>query len=386
LLCAVALLQMTEAKVFKGLEGVYVAESKLCMIDGENSKLYYVGYDVEELVEKSCYEEVVYLLFNHRLPRKDEFEEFKDELVRHRTLWSEQLDFIDRFDGSKEPLGLLSSLLLISYDIDSRYIDNNHSTRAVRLVSLMSSALAAIIRKGMGLNFVEPDPRLGHAANFLYMIRGEKPTDEDTALLDTLLILQAEHGLPASTFAALVTASTMADLYSSLVSGLLALRGPLHVGASEGAHRQLLEIGSPERVEEWFSKAMAEKRRIMGFGHRVYRTYDPRAKILKELAHRLAVTRGGEIRRLYETAAKLEEVGIKHLASRGIYPNVDYWSPIIYTALGIEMEYYTLMYAMSRVAGIVAHVLEYWNDNKLIRPLHLYTGELNKRYVPIEER
>jgi citrate synthase len=218
------------------------------------------------------------------------------------------------------------------------------------------------------------------------MIREEEPDEEDVMLLDKLMMLQAEHGLPASTFAALVTASTMADLYSSLVSGLLALRGPLHVGASEAAYNQLLEIGSPDRVEEWFSRAMAEKRRIMGFGHRVYRTYDPRARILKELAHRLAVTRGGEIRRLYEVAAKLEEVGIRHLAPRGIYPNVDYWSPIIYMALGIPKEYYTLMYAMSRVAGIVAHVLEYWTDNKLIRPLHLYTGEKGKRYVPVEER
>ena len=377
---------MTEIRVFRGLEGVYVAESELCLIDGENSKLYYVGYDVEELAEKSCYEEVVYLLFNRRLPTKSELAEFKSELIRHRALWSEQLEFIDNFDGSKEPLGLLSSLLLISYDIDSRYMDNNHLTRAVRLVSLMASGLAAIIRKGMGLRFVEPNPALGHAANFLYMIREEEPEAEDVMLLDKLLILQAEHGLPASTFAALVTASTMADLYSSLVSGLLALRGPLHVGASEAAHSQLLEIGSPDRVEEWFSRAMAEKRRIMGFGHRVYKTYDPRARILKELAHRLAMTRGGEIRRLYEIAAKLEEVGIRHLAPRGIYPNVDYWSPIIYTALGIPKEYYTLMYAMSRVAGIVAHVLEYWTDNKLIRPLHLYTGEKGRRYVPVEER
>jgi len=377
---------MTEIRVFKGLEGVYVAESELCLIDGENSKLYYVGYDVEELAEKSCYEEVVYLLFNRRLPTKSELAEFKSELIRHRALWSEQLEFIDKFDGSKEPLGLLSSLLLISYDIDSKYMGNNHLTRAVRLVSLMASGLAAIIRKGMGLRFVEPNPALGHAANFLYMIREEEPDEEDVMLLDKLMMLQAEHGLPASTFAALVTASTMADLYSSLVSGLLALRGPLHVGASEAAHNQLLEIGSPDRVEEWFSRAMAEKRRIMGFGHRVYRTYDPRARILKELAHRLAVTRGGEIRRLYEVAAKLEEVGIRHLAPRGIYPNVDYWSPIIYTALGIPKEYYTLMYAMSRVAGIVAHVLEYWTDNKLIRPLHLYIGEKGKRYVPVEER
>ena len=377
---------MTEIRVFKGLEGVYVAESELCLIDGENSKLYYVGYDVEELAEKSCYEEVVYLLFNRRLPTKSELVEFKSDLIRHRTLWSEQLEFIDKFDGSKEPLGLLSSLLLISYDIDSKYMDNNHLTRAVRLVSLMASGLAAIIRKGMGLRFVEPNPALGHAANFLYMIREEEPEAEDVMLLDKLLILQAEHGLPASTFAALVTASTMADLYSSLVSGLLALRGPLHVGASEAAHSQLLEIGSPDRVEGWFSRAMAEKRRIMGFGHRVYKTYDPRARILKELAHRLAMTRGGEIRRLYEIAAKLEEVGIRHLAPRGIYPNVDYWSPIIYTALGIPKEYYTLMYAMSRVAGIVAHVLEYWTDNKLIRPLHLYTGEKGRRYVPVEER
>jgi citrate synthase len=377
---------MTEIRVFKGLEGVYVAESELCLIDGENSKLYYVGYDVEELAEKSCYEEVVFLLFNRRLPTKSELAEFKCELIRHRALWSEQLEFIDKFDGSKEPLGLLSSLLLISYDIDSKYMGNNHLTRAVRLVSLMASGLAAIIRKGMGLRFVEPNPALGHAANFLYMIREEEPDEEDVMLLDKLMMLQAEHGLPASTFAALVTASTMADLYSSLVSGLLALRGPLHVGASEAAYNQLLEIGSPDRVEEWFSRAMAEKRRIMGFGHRVYRTYDPRARILKELAHRLAVTRGGEIRRLYEVAAKLEEVGIRHLAPRGIYPNVDYWSPIIYMALGIPKEYYTLMYAMSRVAGIVAHVLEYWTDNKLIRPLHLYTGEKGKRYVPVEER
>ncbi|MEM1518202.1 MAG: citrate/2-methylcitrate synthase [Nitrososphaerota archaeon] len=377
---------MTENKVFKGLEGVYVAESKLSLIDGENSKLYYVGYDVEELAEKSCYEEVVFLLFNQRLPTRMELEDFTGKMVRYRSLWREQLEFIDKFDGGVEPLGLLSSLLLISYDIDSRYIGDDYRERAVRLVSLTASGLAAIIRKGMGLDWVKPNPSLGHAANFLYMITGEVPSREDSEILEKLLILQAEHGLPASTFAALVTASTMADLYSSLVSGLLALRGPLHVGASEAAHDQLTEIGSPDRVEEWFNRAMSEKRRIMGFGHRVYRTYDPRARILRGIARRLANSRGGEIRRLYEVAARLEEVGIKHLAPRGIYPNVDYWSPIIYTALGIPKRYYTLMYAMSRVAGIVAHVLEYWTDNKLIRPLHLYTGEYGRKYIPIEQR
>lgn len=372
--------------MLKGLEGVYVAESKLCFIDGENSKLYYAGYDVEELVEKSCYEEVVYLLLNHRLPTKDEYRDFKNEMVRLRKLWDEQLEFIDKFDGSKEPLGLLSSLLLISYDIDSQYLGNDLSIRAIRLVSLMSSGLAAIIRKGMGLEYVEPNPSLGHAANFLYMVSGKEPSEEDAEILDKLLILQVEHGLPASTFAALVTASTMADLYSSLVSGLLALKGPLHVGASEASYNQLAEIGSPDRVEEWFNEAMRNKRRIMGFGHRVYKSYDPRARVLKEIACRLAATRGGKLMNLYKVAVKLEEVGIRHLAPRGIYPNVDYWSPIIYTALGIPKEYYTLMYAMSRVAGIVAHILEYWNDNKLIRPLHLYVGELYKRYIPIEER
>jgi citrate synthase len=250
----------------------------------------------------------------------------------------------------------------------------------------MGAFFSTIVRLKLGGDYIPPRSDLGFVENMLYMIRGEPPTSEEAAILDDLLILHAEHGIPASTFACLVAASTLSDLFSSVAAGILALKGPLHGGASEASYKQALEIGDPARVPEWVEEALRSKRKIMGFGHRVYKTYDPRALIVKEIIRRLEDRLSQEGKMLLRVTQALEEYGEKKLANRGIYPNVDLWTPIVYRALGLPEDAFTPLFAVSRTAGWAAHILEYWTDNKLIRPLHIYTGDKLKQYVPIELR
>jgi citrate synthase len=233
---------------------------------------------------------------------------------------------------------------------------------------------------------IEPDPTLGHAANFLYMMTGEKPTPEAERVMDICLILHAEHGMNASTFASLVVASTLSDIYLAIGSGIAALSGPLHGGANEQVLRTLNEIGSADRVDAWFRKAMAEKRRIPGFGHRVYKTYDPRAMILAPLAQHL-VKQNREVAPILRIARKLEKRVVSTLGrEKKIFPNVDYYSGIVYASMGIPVELFTPIFAVSRVAGWTARVMEYLRNNRIFRPRSIYIGEHGKEYVPVAER
>jgi citrate synthase len=371
--------------VQKGLEGVYVTESAISFIDLERGALYYSGYDVRELVERSRYEEIVFLLLNRRLPTAKEYDAHVRELVSNMRLGGDHLDVIRSFVSKMDPLSILATLMVIEGS-GKQGGDPSDTSSAVRAVSRMGAFFSTIVRLKLGGDYIPPRSDLGFVENMLYMIRGEPPTSEEAAILDDLLILHAEHGIPASTFACLVAASTLSDLFSSVAAGILALKGPLHGGASEASYKQALEIGDPARVPEWVEEALRSKRKIMGFGHRVYKTYDPRALIVKEIIRRLEDRLSQEGKMLLRVTQALEEYGEKKLANRGIYPNVDLWTPIVYRALGLPEDTFTPLFAVSRTAGWAAHILEYWTDNKLIRPLHLYTGDKLKQYVPIELR
>lgn len=372
-------------RVQKGLEGVYVTESAISFIDLERGALYYSGYDVRELVERSRYEEIVFLLLNRRLPTAKEYDAHVRELVSNMRLGGDHLDVIRSFVSKMDPLSILATLMVIEGS-GKQGGDPSDTSSAVRAVSRMGAFFSTIVRLKLGGDYIPPRSDLGFVENMLYMIRGEPPTSEEAAILDDLLILHAEHGIPASTFACLVAASTLSDLFSSVAAGILALKGPLHGGASEASYKQALEIGDPARVPEWVEEALRSKRKIMGFGHRVYKTYDPRALIVKEIIRRLEDRLSQEGKMLLRVTQALEEYGEKKLANRGIYPNVDLWTPIVYRALGLPEDAFTALFAVSRTAGWAAHILEYWTDNKLIRPLHIYTGDKLKQYVPIELR
>lgn len=379
----------SQVTIYKGLEGIYVTESGLSFIDTEHSRLYYAGYDVKELVERSNYEELCFLLLNKRLPKKSEFESFLERFRESRALSSEQLEVAKLVAERGEMISSLSAYFLLAYRFEVGGLTMGGADRtseAVKLISQAAPAVAAIYRARRGQEYVEPRGDLGHAANFLYMLTGREPDEWDAKAIDAIFILHAEHGMPASTFSALVTASTLSDLPSSIVSGLLALKGPLHGGAAEAVHRQLREIGDPSRVEAWLREAFEKKRRIMGMGHRVYKIYDPRAKIVKEMARTAAERKGGVVKTMYETAEKLENEALKQLAPRGIFPNLDFWTPVIYTSVGLPVECYTPLFAASRILGWAAHILEYWSDNRLIRPRQYYVGEKDKKYIPPDER
>jgi len=375
--------------ISKGLEGIYVAESGLSFIDTEHGKLYYAGYDIMDLVEKSCYEEVCYLLLNKRLPTKSEYESFMERFRESRVLSPEQVEVIKLVARGAEMINSLAAYLLLAYRFEMGGLMSRGEERmneAITLISQAAPAVAAIHRVRAGQSYIEPRKDLSHAANFLYMLTGKEPDQNDAKAIDTIFILHAEHGIPASTFSALVTASTLSDLSSSVVSGLLSLKGPLHGGAAEAVNKQLREIGDPSRVEEWLRDSLEKKRRIMGMGHRVYKIYDPRAMIVKEMARSAAERKGGEVRTMYEIAERLESEALKQLAQRGIFPNLDFWTPIVYTSVGIPLECYTPLFAASRILGWTAHILEYWADNRLIRPSHHYVGEKDKKFVPLDSR
>ena len=264
--------------------------------------------------------------------------------------------------------------------------DTSGPETSYQLIAGLATICAAIERIRAGRMPIDPDPQLGHAANFLYMMTGHRPDPREARILDIALILHADHGMNASTFAAMVVASTLSDIFFSVGAGIGALSGPLHGGANEDALRTLEEVGGPENVAGWYEEARAAKRKIPGFGHRVYKTYDPRARILGPLAEYLA--RDNEsIRPLFSTARSLEELVVETLGKeKRIYPNVDFYSGMVYRALGIPPEAFTPIFAVSRVAGWTARVLEYLEHNRIFRPRALYVGEVDKRYVPLEDR
>ncbi|MBI2529412.1 MAG: citrate synthase [Candidatus Rokubacteria bacterium] len=369
-----------------GLEDVVVSTSEICFIDGKQGRLVYRGFDVDDLVAHSTFEEVVHLLWHGRLPSRQELDAHRKALAAtaNRKLSPKLLAILRQLPRRTTPMEVLRTGVsaLSSFDPDAG--DNSREAtlrKATRLTAQMPTLVAAWEGIRRGKPVVAPTPRLSLAGNFLYMMSGKTPSELATRTLDVALILHADHEFNASTFAARVTAATLSDIHSAVVSGIGALKGPLHGGANEQVMRMVQQVKDPAKAEGWIRKALAEKARISGFGHRVYRVEDPRAKHL----HRLAVELG---RQTGSTANVeiLETIARVVSAEKQIFPNVDLFSGAAYASMGIPTDQFTPIFALSRVAGWAAHVLEQHGNNRLIRPRAEYTGALDAPYIPLAQR
>jgi len=373
--------------VQKGLEGVVVAESSLSYIDGDEGKLVYRGYSIEDLAREASFEEVIYLLWHGELPTPAILEAFADSMAAKRELDDDTAAVIERLAAAdEEPMAAMRTVtsLLSASDPDAdadpqRYPANVR--KGQRIVAKLPTALAAFLRLREGDDPVAPREDLSHAANFLYMLNDEAPSEVLAETFDQALVLHADHGLNASTFAAMVTASTLADLHSAVTSAVGTLSGSLHGGANQNVMRMLQEVdASGMDPTEWVRTALAEGRRIPGFGHRVYNVKDPRAKILGERSK--ALGREGAMK-WYEYSTAIEAfVG----QEKGLAPNVDFYSASTYYQMGIPVDAYTPIFAISRAAGWIAHVFEQYGDNRLIRPRSRYVGDRELEFPPLDER
>ncbi|MFP3232294.1 MAG: citrate synthase/methylcitrate synthase [Sulfolobaceae archaeon] len=373
-------------EIKKGLEDVYVKETEITYIDGELGRLYYRGYSIYDLAEFSNFEETSYLILYGKLPNVYEYENFVKSLRESRGISDRVKEFLKGVKKNAYPMDVLRTAVSIMGLEENTHTYSVSEQSIINLISKFPTIISYYIRLRRDLEPVEPDTSLSHAANFLYMVNGTKPSEEECRAMDVAMILHIDHEMNASTFASLVVASTLSDIYSAIIAGISALKGPLHGGANYEALKMFREIGDVENVEKYILNRLTNKQRIMGFGHRVYKTYDPRARILKAYAKLLAEKKGGEIRRLYEIAEKVEEIGIKYLGSKGIYPNVDFYSSIVFYALGFEPEFFPTVFASARVTGWIAHILEYVKDNKIIRPKAYYKGEIGRKYIPLDSR
>ena len=373
--------------IHKGLDNVYVKESKICFIDGEASRLFYRGYSIDDLAAHSTFEETAYLLIFGKLPTTTQLQEFVGKIERYRSLDPRLLRLITSFPTSCDPMDALrtavSSLGLFDPNPTTEDLDVRID-KALQILAKTPTIIATFDRTRNHKDPIAPKAGLSHAADFLYMLTGNTPDPYDAHVMDVALILHAEHEMNASTFSCTVAASTLADMYSIITSGIAALRGPLHGGANEAALRTVQEVGDPSNAERYVTQALAERKRIMGFGHRVYKTWDPRYRILKEIGADLAVRRGQQ--KLFDTALAIETSALKHLSGAPIFPNVDSYSGVVFHMLGITTDLFTPIFAMSRIAGWSAHSIEYLESNRLIRPKAYYVGPIGLRYVPSEER
>ncbi|HEY3379111.1 MAG TPA: citrate/2-methylcitrate synthase [Armatimonadota bacterium] len=367
-----------------GLEDVVACASDICFIDGLEGRLVYRGYDVVELAEKSTFEEVAYLLWYGRMPGKIEFDAFLDGFTGSTELPMETVMILRMFPKAVTPMEVLRTAVssLGHWDPDSGNTRLDACLRkAQRLTERIPLLVTAHQRLRHGLEPVRPIPGKSIAYNFLYTLHGTVPDPDMVHAFDVALILHADHELNASTFAARVTAATMSDMYSSVTSAIGALKGPLHGGANEEVMKMLTLIGEPKKAEAWVLDALASKRKIAGFGHRVYRTEDPRAGTLRRFAKELS-ERAGDTR-FFDISCEVERT---MRANTRVYPNVDFYSATAYHMLGIPSELFTPIFAMSRTVGWTAHILEQWTNNRIIRPRANYTGPTDLHVLPIEER
>ncbi|QKY15826.1 citrate synthase [Halorubrum sp. CBA1229] len=378
----------------RGLEGVLVAESELSHVDGEVGKLVYRGYDIEDLARGASYEEVLYLLWHGSLPTREELDAFTADLAAERAVDDDVLETVRTLaDAGERPMAALrtATSMLSAYDPDADADDDGDATARARrqgrrITAKIPTVLAAFERARQGEAPVAPDPDLSYAGNFLYMLTGAEPDDVSEETFDMALTLHADHGLNASTFTAMVIGSTMADVYSGVTGGIGALSGSLHGGANQDVMEVLHEIDeSSKDPVSWVTDAREDGRRIPGFGHRVYKVKDPRAKILQEKLRDLSES-SGDTKWLDYTTAIEEYLTEEGLLDKGIAPNVDFYSGSVYDSLGIPVDMYTPIFAMSRAGGWIAHMVEYQADNRLIRPRARYTGPESAELVPIDER
>lgn len=373
--------------IHKGLDNVYVKESKICFINGEASKLFYRGYSIEDLAEHASFEETAYLLIYGWLPSKSQLESFQRRIESYRPLESGVSELIRSFPAKSDPMDALRTAASALGLYDPQPMTDSIEERidkALRILAKTPTIITAFDRIRIGKDPVPPKPGLGHAADFLYMLTGREPDPYDAHVMDVAMILHAEHEMNASTFSCTVTASTLADMYSIMTSGIGTLSGPLHGGANEAALQMVMDVGEPAKAEGYVTEALAQKKKIMGFGHRVYKTWDPRYVILKKLGGELATKRGQA--KLFETAVAIETSALKHLAGLPVFPNVDSYSGVVFHILGIPTDLFTPIFAMSRIAGWTAHSIEYLESNRLIRPKALYVGKTGLAYVPMDSR
>jgi len=379
---------MAETTYSKGLEGVIAAESEICKIDGAEGKLYYRGFSIEDLAKHSTFEETTYLLLYEKLPTADELEDFTARMRGSRELKPAVQAMIREFPPAGSPMELLQSVIAylsgtVEHRIKHSATCNCRST--LHQVAQLLTVLATYQRCREGKGYLESRPHLSIAANFLYLLRGREPSEQEGRIMDTCLVLHAEHGFNASTFTARVVAATYSTCYCSVSAAIGALAGFLHGGANERVMDMIDEIGSVDNIEPWLDKTLAEHGKVMGMGHRVYKAKDPRAIVMEQMLLDLCEQRGD--RGLYDFLKTLEAAFRRRMEEKDkpIYPNVDFFSGAVYALLGIPRDLFTPIFAASRSAGWLAHILEQRKDNRLYRPRALYVGPEPKPWIPPDQ-
>ncbi len=378
---------MTTATVAKGLEGIIAAETELSYVNGTEGILEYVGIPINQLAENSTFEESVFLLWNRRLPTESELAHFSKEIRSNYALSPHTIELLKHIPTTAGPMHALRTAVsyIACMDPDADSINPEMIRRhGISLMGKIPTIIAYFDRMRKDLPILEPDTSLSVAENFLYMLNGEKPNETMSKALDVCLIIHADHGLNASTFTSRVVISSTSDVYSAICAAIGSLKGPLHGGANERVMKMLREIGSEENAEAFIRDRYARKDKIMGFGHRVYKTHDPRATYLKVMAKDLAGQTGHE--HLFNISHTVEQVMYELVAAKGIYPNVDFYSATTYRSIGLEIDLFTPMFAMSRIGGWIGHILEQMEDNRIMRPKALYTGAHDVDYTPMNER
>jgi citrate synthase len=367
-----------------GLRGVVAAQSAIGDVNGEQGILIYQGYDIHDLAEHSTFEEVIFLLWNGRLPKADELADLKAKISANYDAPAEVIELMKLFPKEGDPMDVLRTAVsaLDFYDEGAHETNREGAmTAAIKLTAQIGTLVAAWERIRSGKEIVAPDKSLSIAENFLYMFHGKKADADEARMFDIALILHADHELNASTFTTRVIAGTLADVYGAVTGGIAALSGPLHGGANTNVMKMLKEIGSEDKIDQWLDKALEEKRKIMGIGHAVYKTEDPRATWLRKFSKTMGEKKGDMT--WYNMSQKIETA---MLEKKGMHPNVDFYSASTYYLMDIPLDQYTPIFAVSRISGWTGHILEQYGNNKLIRPRAEYIGARDLKYTPIEER
>ncbi|MEM7589693.1 MAG: citrate/2-methylcitrate synthase [Myxococcota bacterium] len=368
----------------KGLAGVVAGNTTLSRVDGQQGQLHYCGYNIDDLVE-GPYEETCYLLLHGQLPTTQQLQEFTEDLKQHRTVPQHVLEFIQHKSRQDHPMAVLrTAVSMLSCDNTFPSVGNDpqHTQQqAMALIAQMSTLVASIGAARTGKNITAPDKSLDHAANFLAMLQGQAPSAQACQAINVALVLHADHGFNASTFAARAIASTLSDMVSAVTAAVGSLKGPLHGGANTAVMHMLQEIGQEDAVEPWLNQTLDHHGLVMGFGHRVYKTTDPRVKHLRMLSKQWCEHTNEA--KWFHISEKLRELVLQ---KKGLHPNVDFYSASLYYALGIDPDMYTPVFALSRVAGWVGHVREQLHDNRLIRPRAQYIGHAPRAYAPLQQR
>jgi citrate synthase len=367
-----------------GLRGVVAAQSSIGDVNGEQGILIYQGYDIHDLAEHSTFEEVIFLLWNGRLPKQDELDDLNAKIRANYKVPGEIIAGMKYMPKDADPLDVLRTCVsaLDFYDKDGHGTDAESAHKAaVKITGQIGTIVAAWERIRAGKEPVSPDPSLCIAENFLYMLRGEKADADEARMFDIALILHADHELNASTFTTRVVAGTLADMYGCVTAGIAALAGPLHGGANTAVMKMLTEIGDLDKVDAWVDDALEHKKKIMGIGHAVYKTEDPRATWLRKFSKQMADKKGEQ--KWYDMSQRIEQ--LMH-EKKGMFPNVDFYSASTYYLMGIPLDLFTPIFAVSRISGWTGHILEQYANNKLIRPRAEYIGQRGLKYTPIAER